>query len=377
MTIPAAEPAPAASERFNSAVHALRALATAMVFAAHMLDSFNTYFYPDWAPLNIAMPYVKRLGTFGVELFFVISGYVIMSSVGRYSLREFFLRRLIRIYPVFAFFTLLFFALNSISRAFPDRLSVVDLLLNLGFVDIYFGAPAFSPNAWSLTFEANFYLMAGLGCAFVRARSFAALTGLALAAAAFLIKFPIAAYFVVGCALYFARHLQPLAPRPLLQAVVILVWCVLAAIVTRTTDGAEVPSLAMNSLLLAVTALFFFIASSRRGVFARLATLRPVFFLGTISYSFYLAHPYAYYALRVAFQRVGLESLPIAGAATIYFPAMAAVGLAFSYLVYRVLEVAPYRAAFGETVFKTKSVGRGRADGRSASAEIGSPVTQS
>ncbi len=377
MTSAPAEPASAVSDRFNSAVHALRALATAMVFCAHMLDSFNTYFYPDCAPLDLAMPYVKRLGTFGVELFFVISGYVIMSSVGRYSLREFFMRRLIRIYPVFAFFTLLFFALNWIARAFPDKLSVVDLLLNLGFVNIYLGTPALSPNAWSLTFEANFYLMAGLGCALALGKRFAGLGILALAASAFLVKFPIAAYFVVGCALYFARHLQPVAPKPALQGAVILLWCVLAATVTRAADGAEPPSLVMNALLLAVTALFFFLASGNRSLFARLATWRPIFFLGTISYSFYLAHPYAYYALRVAFQRVGLESLPIAGAAAIYFPAMAALAMALSYLVYRVLEVAPYRAAFGETVFKTRSAAGGRIDDRPAPAAIGNAVTQS
>src|SRR5438105_4678893 len=60
-----------ASENFNVAVHVLRAFATIMVFCAHMLDSFNTYFFPDYGPLVAAMPYVKRFGTFGVEMFFV------------------------------------------------------------------------------------------------------------------------------------------------------------------------------------------------------------------------------------------------------------------------------------------------------------------
>ncbi|MCC6778988.1 MAG: acyltransferase [Hyphomicrobiales bacterium] len=375
MTAAVTRSAPAGSESFNNAVHALRALATAMVFAAHMLDSFNTYFYPDHAALNLAMPYVKRLGTFGVELFFVISGYVIMSSVDRYSLREFFLRRFIRIYPVFAFFTLLFFALNAVSRAFPGKLSLVDLLLNLGFINIYLGTPALSPNAWSLTFEANFYLMAGLGCAFLRTRRVAALVALAAAALAFLAVFPIAAYFLVGCILYFVRR-PTSALRSAVEVSVLLLWCLLAAVVIRTSDGPERASWAMNTLLLGATGLFFFLASGRGSVFASLAAFRPVFFLGTISYSFYLAHPYAYFALRVGFQRTGLEALPMGAAAAIYFPAMAGAALAFSYLIYRVLEVAPYRAAFGESVFKTRSAVPGRIDGRSASAEIGRTVTQ-
>jgi peptidoglycan/LPS O-acetylase OafA/YrhL len=104
------------SREFNNAVHALRALAVLMVFAVHLLDSFNTYFFPDCETLNLAMPFVKRFGTFGVELFFVISGFVIMNSVRKYDLREFLLRRLIRIYPLFAAFTIAFFALSLITN---------------------------------------------------------------------------------------------------------------------------------------------------------------------------------------------------------------------------------------------------------------------
>src|SRR5262249_42361587 len=131
----AAKPVRGPSE-FNTAVHALRAFATIMVFCAHMFDSFQTYFFPNYELLNLAMPYIKRFGTFGVELFFVISGYVIMSSVSRYGVREFFMRRFMRIYPMFAFFTVLFFALNWFAHMFPEKLSLAWLLANLGFVDI-------------------------------------------------------------------------------------------------------------------------------------------------------------------------------------------------------------------------------------------------
>ena len=104
------------SRQFNNAVHALRAAsAVLMVFAVHLLDSFSTYFFPDCETLNVAMPFIKRFGTFGVELFFVNSGFVIMNSVRKYDLREFLLRRLIRIYPLFASFTLAFFVLSWIT----------------------------------------------------------------------------------------------------------------------------------------------------------------------------------------------------------------------------------------------------------------------
>src|ERR1700751_5856782 len=143
---PAASSTRGNSENFNIAVHALRAFATMMVFCSHMFDSFNTYFFPDCEALNLAMPFIQRFGTFGVELFFVISGYVIMNSVRRYDLREFLLRRLIRIYPLLASFTLAFLVLSWItnfhSHSAPSAGSgptVGTALLNLSFLNIYFG----------------------------------------------------------------------------------------------------------------------------------------------------------------------------------------------------------------------------------------------
>jgi peptidoglycan/LPS O-acetylase OafA/YrhL len=326
-----------------------------MVFCAHMFDSFQTYFFPDCAPLNLAMPYIKQFGTFGVELFFVISGYVIMSSVSRYDLREFFMRRFMRIYPMFAFFTILFFALNWFAQMFPDRLSITSLLTNLGFVNIYFGTPALSPNAWSLTYEANFYALAGIGCFFLRERMRVAFALLCAAAFAFLMAFPIAWYFAAGCVLYFIRDLQPRAMPLAVQIAAALVWCLLAATIEREGGGYAWQFVAMNILLLAATTLFFFVVTGSQGELARLAMVRWIFFMGTISYSFYLTHPYSYYALRVLLQKLGFGTLNIGVAAAIYFPLMTGAAVAASYVVYRLLEIGPYRAMFGEAVFKTRA----------------------
>jgi peptidoglycan/LPS O-acetylase OafA/YrhL len=221
---------PNSSRQFNNAVHALRALAVLMVFAVHLLDSFSTYFFPACEALNATMPFIKRFGTFGVELFFVISGFVIMNSVRKYGLREFLLRRLIRIYPLFAFFTVAFLVLSWITNVHSGS-TVETALLNLTFLNIYFGTPALSPNAWSLTFEANFYIFAGVACFVLRERLIGVIILLLFGMTAFLITFPIATYFVVGCLLYAARELQPsFLPRSLQIAV-------LAACKRRTSNG--------------------------------------------------------------------------------------------------------------------------------------------
>ena len=344
------------SREFNNAVHALRALAVLMVFAVHLLDSFNTYFFPDCEPLNLAMPFVKRFGTFGVELFFVISGFVIMNSVRKYDLREFLLRRLIRIYPLFAAFTVVFFVMSLITNFHSHAGASVGsgptlgtALLNLTFLNIYFGTQALSPNAWSLTFEANFYIFAGIACFFLRERMIGVVMLLLLGMMAFLITFPIATYFVVGCLLYALRGLQPTSLPRALQFAVLAAWCVLATTIDHETMSP------LSVVLIAASAIFFFVVTVPDGIFAHISHFKWVSLLGTISYSMYLAHPYAYFPLRLLFQRMSLGNLGIGAAAAIYFPTIVVAALAASYAVYLLLEVAPYRAAFGESIFKNRA----------------------
>jgi peptidoglycan/LPS O-acetylase OafA/YrhL len=266
------------SREFNNAVHALRALAVLMVFAVHLLDSFNTYFFPDCETLNLAMPFVKRFGTFGVELFFVISGFVIMNSVRKYDLREFLLRRLIRIYPLFAPFTIAFFALSLITNFHSHSASSLGsgptagaALLNLTFLNIYFGTQALSPNAWSLTCEANFYIFAGVACFFLRGRVIGVVMLLLLGMIAFLITFPIAMYFVVGCLLYALRGLQPTALPRSLQFAVLGAWCALAATIDHETMSP------LSTVLIAASAIFFFVVTVPDGIFAHLILLQMGF----------------------------------------------------------------------------------------------------
>jgi peptidoglycan/LPS O-acetylase OafA/YrhL len=351
------------SREFNNAVHALRALAVLMVFAVHLLDSFNTYFFPDCEPLNLAMPFVKRFGTFGVELFFVISGFVIMNSVRKYDLREFLLRRLIRIYPLFAAFTVAFFVVslttNFHGHSGPSVGSGPTLgtaLLNLSFLNIYFGTPALSPNAWSLTFEANFYIFAGIACFFIRERVIGVIILLLLGMIAFLVTFPIATYFVIGCLLYALRGLQPTSLPRGLQFAVLAAWCILAATIDHETMSP------LSVVLIAASAIFFFVVTVPDGIFAHLSYFKWVSLLGTISYSMYIAHPYAYFPLRVLFQRMSLGNLGIGAAAAIYFPTIIVAALAASYAVYLLLEVAPYRAVFGESIFRIRPGGNNKPD---------------
>ena len=61
--------------------------------------------------------------------------------------------------------------------------------------------------------------------------------------------------------------------------------------------------------------------------------------------------------------------LNIGAAAAIYFPTILAAALVASYAVYLLLEVAPYRAAFGEVIFRFRPERDGRRLDQRPSAE--------
>jgi peptidoglycan/LPS O-acetylase OafA/YrhL len=100
-------------------------------------------------------------GGFGVDIFFVISGYI-MAMICEVSPSKFFLRRVIRIVPPYWAFTLLVF---GIAAARPQLVgatntSVVDLVMSLFFIPFRKGSNLIQPTlvvGWTLNYEMYFY----------------------------------------------------------------------------------------------------------------------------------------------------------------------------------------------------------------------------
>src|SRR3546814_683037 len=95
-------PAPAAKAKrteagFNCAAHGLRGIAALMVFSAHLLGGSAEHVYQDHSAY---VQFVLRpwpFGVYGVHLFFIISGFVILPPVLRYSPGHFALPRFRRL----------------------------------------------------------------------------------------------------------------------------------------------------------------------------------------------------------------------------------------------------------------------------------------
>ncbi|MCA1630587.1 MAG: acyltransferase [Acidobacteria bacterium] len=136
-------------------------------------------------------------GQLGVQVFFVISGFIIPYSLyrGGYTLRNygtFVLKRVIRLDPPYVVTVVLIILLGVLSWYVPfqkDQVFQVTLpqvLLHFAYVNVFFGYPWLSDVFWTLAIEFQYYLLIGLAFplvfsrdARVRLLSFAALGSLA------------------------------------------------------------------------------------------------------------------------------------------------------------------------------------------------------
>lgn len=105
---------------------------------------------------------IHRFGWIGVDLFFVLSGYLIggqlLAPLARgqsIHLGRFFSRRVLRIMPAYFVVLAIYFLLPSL-REFPDISPLWKYLISVQNIDLR-GGTAFS-HAWSLAIEDQFYL---------------------------------------------------------------------------------------------------------------------------------------------------------------------------------------------------------------------------
>jgi peptidoglycan/LPS O-acetylase OafA/YrhL len=138
-----------ANKRYPS-LDGLRAVSISMVFTAHVAGT----------PIS----YRGRLQNYiGVQIFFVISGFLITAlllreheKTGRISLKTFYTRRVLRIFP--AFYTALL-ALTILGRLGIERISWNDLARAATFRANFGEIGWLFAHFWSLSLEEQFYLL--------------------------------------------------------------------------------------------------------------------------------------------------------------------------------------------------------------------------
>jgi len=348
----------ARASSFNPSVNGLRGLCVAFVFLFHVAKSGLPPMPAQDAIWKWDIIYLVDSASYFVEVFFMISGYVIVMSLRRHAtMRGFLFDRFVRIFPLWIPVLLAICVLGPLLgwRALQhlDPLAWLRLLLtNLMLLPpLVPDVQAAHPASWSLSYEWLFYLIAAFSVALARASRVPRSVWIPVSVLAVLLgvsSFPRAIFFLSGVAVALfpvappgARRMPWLAPLALL--LFLLLW--------RSTDvdeagagGANMWELllggdgpAMLGAFIAATYFFACVAMPESTSLGLLRT-RALQRLGTISYSFYLCHPLVMFAVK----RVVKITMPRAEGswpATLVFASVSAVlSLALAWLCWRWLE---------------------------------------
>lgn len=155
---------------FFPGLNGLRFFAALFVLITH-LELFK---YLNGFPNNWSNPVILSFGSIGVDLFFVLSGFLITyllltekDAIEEISLRQFYIRRILRIWPLYFFIVFLTFLIISLFPLFPfsqgvknnyfEKLALYTFMLpNVALA--FFPGISYATMAWSVGVEEQFYL---------------------------------------------------------------------------------------------------------------------------------------------------------------------------------------------------------------------------
>ncbi len=147
----------------------IRLVAALSVMAFH----YTARLSPAWgsAEPSDVFPMLSRLmryGGFGVELFFIISGFVVLMSAWGRSVPVFVASRVSRLFPAYwfaiLFLGLAFLLLPGFAATADETGSWEAVLANLTMLQPAFGVGNFDGVAWTLFVEILFYVWIGILC---------------------------------------------------------------------------------------------------------------------------------------------------------------------------------------------------------------------
>jgi peptidoglycan/LPS O-acetylase OafA/YrhL len=140
----------------------LRLVAALMVLSYHYIARGDAWTAASPHGFPHAIFFAARFGFFGVELFFLISGFVIcMSGMGR-SLGQFFVARVVRLYPAYWFAVLATAVVVTLWPTINRPLAHTDVVTNLTMLQIPLHTPSVDGVYWTLWVELRFYLLFAL-----------------------------------------------------------------------------------------------------------------------------------------------------------------------------------------------------------------------
>jgi peptidoglycan/LPS O-acetylase OafA/YrhL len=299
-----------------TALDGARGISILLVIYGHLVTSR----YWDGSSITLHYRLADTLATLGVDIFFVISGFIITTlalrereTVGDFSASGFYIRRVLRIIPPYFSYLLCILVLSAfgaIAQSTPQTLMAAAFACNLPEAN----CGNFAGHSWSLAYEEQYYVCFPLLFLCV-ARSIRALLGALLIV---LLGLPLVRYalnlghvwFLIGHAAFsvsficigaltavYAGRTRRLTASRYAPYASLIVACTLACLLWLDVFShahPDIPRLGKLRMLLVPTlepvCVAWLVISSVYGKnwITRLLNSAPLQFLGMISYSLYL-----------------------------------------------------------------------------------------
>ena len=289
----------------------LRGVAVTLVFGVHFATLAQPWIGTAWEKGLLGV--MHTVGHAGVDLFFVLSGFLIYGHLLRRKQRfgAYLWRRVQRIYPVFlavfALYLFLSWQMPGRSKLPSDGSLWLYLLANLALLPGLFPIEPLITVAWSLSYEMFFYLAMPLAMAAVhlrdRSREVRTL-GLAMSLIAAFVAFGVVGGPVRLTMFLFGALLAEILPmtKGLGSAVGALAGLAGLAVMVVPVSGPHGLSWKYASLGVCIFVLCHAALSVRAPLLSAALCFWPLRWLGNMSYSYYLLHGLA---LHVFFLAVG------------------------------------------------------------------------
>jgi peptidoglycan/LPS O-acetylase OafA/YrhL len=275
-------------------------------FLAAIAVVFFHYAFRGYAKGDMStMPYPllaepAKYGYLGVELFFMISGFVILMTAASNNLSAFFISRVVRLCPAFWVCCTLTFLITLAIGQPRFTANLYQYIINMTFLGDLMGIPPIDGVYWSLFVEIKFYLMISILLGFKKIEKIETylVLWLLISATAEVFAFEkmrsilitdYSAYFIAGATFYtiWAKGFTKtrallLAGALALASYTAIVWAELL----ETKYSTEFNLLIVCSIIILFFMTFFLIATNKTAAIGALNWTA----LGALTYPLYLLH---------------------------------------------------------------------------------------
>ena len=283
----------------------LRGIAALLVVLFHYTTHYNNIYNNNLKE----MPFQLTIGKYGVLLFFMVSGFVILMTLDKTKRPlDFIVSRFSRLYPAFWISVCLTFIIVTTSSLTDRKVTFSQALLNLTMVPSLLSIPSVDAVYWTLIIELMFYFIMFMVYMFklITKIEIVALFWLLFQSTIlildlsnfihvregvrFLLLVQYAHFFIAGMIFYRCYYNRINWPRML-----ILSFCCINQLLMG--------SLETDVFTMCIFVLFILFS---KGYLKRIA-VKPIVFFGTISYPLYLTHQNIGYAILTYFGKTSIS----------------------------------------------------------------------